>query len=344
MDKNYSLIIDTNVFDLQKELDDFSEPYLFFKIEELVNKFEINDIISKINVCIPKVVLMEFAKQQDERYEDEMKKFLGKTYPLFTPQKRENYMSWLNKKFIKYLKENNNFGNSVFVLDYPSGKSFKNIINRAILKQEPFEGKNGKSDKGFKDALIWQTLLEYKTSNPTTKIILFSNDSKLTSEYCQKEYKHLFNDDLIIAKNVKEPYLDEVIKKEFDLDKIELSLENKLKNKLLEKIENNLEFTNLIGKFIYSKMGEKEEICEVLDPNFRISNMGGEEDLPAFYVWISVRVGVKHKDDVIFEELQSGIEISYNFEKEKFMIEASFPIHSDFSDEEYYNLIKFIEE
>ena len=174
MGKEYSLIIDTNIFYIQKELNDFSSPYLFNKITELVEKLEINDILDKVQICIPKISLMESLKHQDERYDDEINKFVGKTYPLFIPYKKNNYLMWLIKTFNKLLKRNNHFNSNVEILEYPKSSDFKSIIKRAILKNDPFEGNNGKgeSDKGFKDVLIWHTVLDYKAQNPDKKIII----------------------------------------------------------------------------------------------------------------------------------------------------------------------------
>lgn len=38
---------------------------------------------------------------------------------------------------------------------------FESIVNRAFSKLPPFEGKDKKSDKGFKDAFVWESVLEF---------------------------------------------------------------------------------------------------------------------------------------------------------------------------------------
>ena len=71
---------------------------------------------------------------------------------------------FLEEKFPNY---------EVIEIPIASNSRFKSIINRAFSKLPPFEGKDKKSDKGFKDALLWESVLEFALKHPKSKIIYF---------------------------------------------------------------------------------------------------------------------------------------------------------------------------
>jgi len=349
-EKNYSLFVDSNIFNVQNELNDFLVHFLFGKIEELIQKLEINDIIENIEICLPKIVLMEITKQQDERYDLEFQKFIGKTYPNFKPTKKEKYFEFLLKDFNKKLKINDNFYGKVKIFDYPSTRNFNKIINRAILKLDPFEGENGKgeSDKGFKDVLLWHSLLEYKSKNLDKKIILFSNDSKLTSETCQEEFEDLFKEYLIIAKQAKEPYFEEVLKSLFSLQKIEKTEIEKAKHKLEELMNENFYPTFLMDKTIYSVMGEELQITDILTINIFVW-MPVEEGVLDYIFIVNIQIyveatNINNEKDFGPQEIDYSLTVKYNRKSKKFKILQALPLHKDISQEEYLNMLKFIEE
>ena len=61
-------------------------------------------------------------------------------------------------------------------LPIPNNKCFTRIVERAFEKKAPFEGKEKNSDKGFKDVLIWESILELVEINPKSEIIFYSQD------------------------------------------------------------------------------------------------------------------------------------------------------------------------
>lgn len=66
-----------------------------------------------------------------------------------------------------------------------------------FLKSPHFEGIDKKSDKGFKDALIWESILEFKAKCSEYEVILYSRDG-LFNDVLAEEYNYLFRDDLIL--------------------------------------------------------------------------------------------------------------------------------------------------
>ena len=79
----------------------------------------------------------------------------------------------------------------------PISCKLDSIIERAINKRQPFEGKEKQSDKGFKDAVIWESLLQYKRNNPGNKLVYYSCDKRFSDEL-KIEYKKIFNEEIEI--------------------------------------------------------------------------------------------------------------------------------------------------
>lgn len=76
--------------------------------------------------------------------------------------------------------------------------------NRAFSKLSPFEGKDKKSDKGFKDALLWGSILEFVLKHRNSKIIYYSKDN-VFGEFLLKEFAENVSDaSLFICKNENE--------------------------------------------------------------------------------------------------------------------------------------------
>ena len=89
------------------------------------------------------------------------------------------------------------------------------MIQRAIKKDPPFEAKEKESDKGFKDALIWESLKEYKKKNVKDTIVLYSKDKRIVDIFLQKEYKEIFAGETY-DRYKKQIYCDVIIPQRYD--------------------------------------------------------------------------------------------------------------------------------
>ena len=54
--------------------------------------------------------------------------------------------------------------------------SLQNLLKRAINKNKPFIGENSSSDKGFKDAVLWESIIEYAKKTKSKRFILFTKN------------------------------------------------------------------------------------------------------------------------------------------------------------------------
>lgn len=67
---------------------------------------------------------------------------------------------------------------------------FTNILETSIKKLPPFEGVKGKADKGFKDAVIWFSLIDYAKEHPTDYI--FVTEDNIFQDYENKKWLYNF--------------------------------------------------------------------------------------------------------------------------------------------------------
>ncbi len=113
--------------------------------------------------------------------------------------------------------------------------TYKKIINRAIEKQPPFvlDNDKHKSDKGFKDTIIWLSILEYFKSNNENEVIFVSDDSIFsssnTSPILINEFQNNTNKNIIFKGNNE--FLSMI---SYEIYEKHPNNENKIKNEDLE--------------------------------------------------------------------------------------------------------------
>lgn len=178
------------------------------------------------------------------------------------------------------------------IFDIPE-KIFNNIIDRAINKKKPFLGEKGESDKGFKDAILWESLLEYaKDQEVNNFYFITKNSNDFPKDILEREFYQLTFKNIKIFNNIEE--LQRVILREQNISTQTILTTEILKGNeqlLLEKVaqycENNQipeEFSiisdiyNLVNEgnnfysfWINTPMNEVEFIW-----NFNVSFSNGE--------------------------------------------------------------------
>ena len=138
--------------------------------------------------------------------------------------KTKDYGSFLTKEAKKFLESN-----VISVLKTPKIDQ-KVLIKRAISTVKPFN----RIDKGFKDTVIWLTILDdAKKSSDTTYILCTSDKTGFHDDVLKKEMKSHKND-LVVVTSTQQ------IKEFFDKElHLELELKQKhadIKNEILKKI------------------------------------------------------------------------------------------------------------
>lgn len=176
--EKFALVLDTNI--LQKgdnAKHDFSELNLdsYYKA---MNIIELHDITDDINVFIPEIVLLELSSHTLDRINsritqlNEIKEEFQKI-PDINIEIEESFDSKIHIDAIKKFTLKN-----VNYIEIPEDWStlFNRVLDMALYKIPPFEKGKGKSDKGFKDAIILLSLVEFAKIEDYTDFVIFSKD------------------------------------------------------------------------------------------------------------------------------------------------------------------------
>lgn len=187
-------VLDTNI--LKKSPNDLflQDKYLdnlnFFL--EYIEDFKKINTEDELLLFVPKLVLEELYYQKldafNKSYKDLQEKYNNILYGLKGDCPTNNIEVILKREKEKYKKNSN-----IIFLDTPYEKTvFKELVNDALQKKPPFdksyEGK--KTDSGFKDALIWKTVVYNKKIDNCDLIYFFSGDKNFIDdkESMEKEF------------------------------------------------------------------------------------------------------------------------------------------------------------
>ena len=207
----FCLIFDTNAlfqaYEKKADFTSFSFNATFENVIDMINKL---DIYNQVTIAIPSVVWNEMKKQIIEKHDDLLLAFKNtitkKNFPEYSIRENPeiNYSEYIETEIIKYKEELSKGLNNVIEIPIASDSRFESIINRAFMKLPPFEGKDKKSDKGFKDALLWESVLEFAIKHPKSKIIYYSKDNAF-GDFLLKEFaENVVDSVLFICKNESE--------------------------------------------------------------------------------------------------------------------------------------------
>lgn len=207
----YCLIFDTNAlfqaYEKKADFTTFSFNATFENVIDMINQL---DIYNQVTVAIPSVVWNEMEKQIIEKHDELLLSYktiiAKKLFPEYTIYENPtvNYPEYIKTKIAEYKEEISGGLNKVIEIPIASNNRFESIVNRAFSKLPPFEGKDKKSDKGFKDALLWESILEFALKHHNSEIIYYSKDNAF-GEFLLKEFAENVSDSsLFICKNESE--------------------------------------------------------------------------------------------------------------------------------------------
>lgn len=200
-----AVFIDSNSL-FAKPHRDFSKIWVHEKLDAYVDMIESADLYDYVKLVIPEIVFGELHRQQIESFKNATNDLQGFAFPTWRPDYEanlEDYKKWLNSEHQSLISHGKR-GMVALETAEVSGCCFESIIERALDKRAPFEGKDKHSDKGFKDVLIWETILEYKRGHSEDNIIWLSRDKRLHDASLQCEYKNEFHEEITICGNKQE--------------------------------------------------------------------------------------------------------------------------------------------
>ena len=205
---SYYLIFDTNAlfqsYEKKADFTAFSFNATYGNVIDMINQL---DIYSRVILAIPSVVWTEMEKQIIEKHDELLVSYKStitkKLFPEYSIVENFgiDYPQYIRKQIESYKSEIAGSINKVIELPIASKGRYQSIVNRAFNKIPPFEGREKKSDKGFKDALLWESILEFASNHLNARIIYYSKDNAF-GEFLLEEFKESVpNSTLSICKN-----------------------------------------------------------------------------------------------------------------------------------------------
>jgi len=307
------VVLDTNKvrnnFEWEKDYSSFEPKGDFIKLIEWVEKNKLNELVF---IGLPEIVVEELVNTRCENFAEQLdnvkkgiKKLGGVSCFDFSkitlPTGEYDYNAFIKSKISEYI-ESKKF---ILILKLEKelyARTLELLIDKAVKKKKPFnEGK-----KGFKDALIWETILNFKEVGNYFSIFVLSENEKDFDLDLQEEFKKKFSKDLnlefntdtlivalenIYGLHIKYPELLSYLKTDY--------FKAKLMDFLVDRYDlgiNNFEVKNILGI--------SETIKEDLD-EFGLSDTYTEEDLTNL-----------KKASVLFENDAKGFNADLIFEPE----------------------------
>lgn len=183
LDTNTLYIPDSVKFDVLEMSKDF---------QELITSVLSDNLRDDVTILVPEVTIRELCKQRCEKFNEAKEK-------IFSEVRR--FGELVKVSFSKIGGPLNYFFESQIIdclskykcverLPICEDKFFSSIVERSLNKEAPFEGTKGGSDKGFKDAVMYYSLVNYAQTH-SGEFILVTRDKMLR----EIELKRIFRDE-----------------------------------------------------------------------------------------------------------------------------------------------------
>ena len=174
-DKNIALIMDTNIFEKKSnEQYDLSKLPLD-KYDKIIHTIELNKLEDQVKIFFPEIVLLELLYHHKFRIEKQLSTLnqLNKSFENFSDIVIKGLDEFNMEEYFNILKDK--YFTELDIIEIPRTKELMDkLIAMSLEKIPPFE--KDKSDKGFKDAILLISVMEYARNNHFDKYVIFSKD------------------------------------------------------------------------------------------------------------------------------------------------------------------------
>lgn len=335
MSNKYKIIFDTNVIRCTDDL----KRLINSNISDLYDFLCESKIMDDVIICVPEIVIDEIIKGKLEKVQEAEQKFidLGSKLKFLKCDYNvgfnlEEYEDTIRKELFEIIANYH-----VEIIPNHSG-DIKIIIDRALSKKFPFQN----SDRGFKDTIIWLSVLDDVGKNKDVNYIIITDN---TSDFDPIDLKEEFSDcstgELFVCKSPAE--IKEQLDYAFDLklkikeikDNIsEIGLDDSIIISIISYLNSlSYEYTDLSKNVRIEKIGyighkiididkiKKDEykITIELDVRCTLKESIGNE----MHLFTVTGINISNRDIV---DGKFNINISYNIKNNKLIgIESIYP-------------------
>lgn len=318
------IVIDTNI--INSGSNNFMIAQFSSKLDDIIRALESTDNYQDIKILLPQIVVQELYQHQLSNYQKRVDALKGLKIPGLDYTQENDYPAMLTRCFDETIANLTSRTLQTEIIDYPKDSVLPNIIERALLKQAPFEGEDKVSDKGFKDVILWESILEYKRQHHNDTLILFTSDTRLCCSSLENEYQTLFHDNIYLLQQTKNNDYSILY------DKVSTLLESKTTNQRNFDEENKQRLLELLNtdniSYLFEDLPiETDEgtlICSRVDlKNKSIANITDlpDENKIKYIVNLELSVDAKSEDGECYWEDSAELTIDYYFENDTFYLQ-----------------------
>lgn len=186
------IFFDTSILK-EKGIKDYSVFTFGKNYLEFIDFINTNDLSDKCHINVTEIVMKELKCQICERFEEDdnsYRELLSKFrvfYGIDEPEKVKDFEIGLDRRMNDYIEQE-----KINVVLIPKERdTLNNLLDRAIYKSKPFSGKNGESDKGFKDAVQWESMLQYASKIANEKFLFLTKNKNDFPEELSDEFENI---------------------------------------------------------------------------------------------------------------------------------------------------------
>jgi hypothetical protein len=223
----------------------FGKPFQL--IEEYINENHLNE---HVHLAIPSWAIEELKDQKNRQYLEDVEKYKELTERLFglpsfqkipLPQEEFDCRAYIQEKAEEFLATKQL--KKLDIKEELASTVLKSMMSR-VLKEEklkkPFAHSGKYKDAGFKDNIVWESLMHYDDVEAYDKFIFITKDTDYGN--CQNEFKDKWNKHIVTLKDensvmgeilkdyelyIKEKTLYDYTHKEYFLDYLNDELKQK---------------------------------------------------------------------------------------------------------------------
>lgn len=230
----FIIILDTNIVH-----DDAENLNIIFggNIKSLIFFIRENNITGKVGIVSPEVVIEERIHQRLEQVNAAKAsikngiQMLSTLSKINSPDLNLEYETRLRDRVTQEALEYD-----IEIIRLPIIET-QTVLKRALKKEPPFSKEKKSSDKGFKDTLIWLSIVDYikNYQDKKTEFILICNDGSFITDLSE-ELNSICNKTIMIVKSIEEAkeILDNKLGLQLHLQSVNKQIVNEVKKEIGE--------------------------------------------------------------------------------------------------------------
>jgi len=203
--KKYTIILDTNILGNYKKGSLQVSDFNYLQIDKdaflsLIKFIQNNQLLKDVEIAFSKISIEEIKHHQNELFKNKKEKLVRLINELSSVGTSNTNLEDLD--YEKHLSDKARAFAGVYglkVLEYPPDSCLKKLIEKALKHKKPFYKKD--SDSGFKDALIWESIIHYAKENPDREYIFLTTDPDFSQDL-EEEFMSETESEIIIKSSV----------------------------------------------------------------------------------------------------------------------------------------------